>query len=94
MPTIYCYLKYDLQQRIMNVNSNIKFCVYKETKRPTKSSQMQYVENSASDGIRWNFLRKVCAKITIFHTAVGGKWPHKYAGYDVAICFRSATKCN
>ena len=41
-------------------------------------------ENAASDGFRWNILRKVYARITKFHTVVEYNWPHKSAGYDVA----------
>ena len=48
------------------------------------------VENTASGSFRWNFSRKVIARITKFYTVVGNIWPHKSARYDVTSHVQSA----
>ena len=54
----------------------------------------QIVENTASDGLGWNFSRTVQARITTFYRLIGNNLPHKPAGYEITSCFRSAAKCN
>ena len=60
----------------------------------SEATAKKTVENAASDGLRWNFSRRVDERITKFHKVVGDSRPHKFAGYDIASCFRSAAKCN
>ena len=41
------------------------------------------VENAASDGFGWNFLRMILARITKFYMLTENNRPRKAAGYDV-----------
>ena len=59
-----------------------------------KLQRKKTLENAASDGFRWNLLRKVYARITKFHKVVGDNCPQESAWYNVAGCFRSAAKSN
>ena len=48
------------------------------------------VENTASDGLGWNFSRTAGAVIMKFYILIEDNPLHKHAGNDVTSCFRLA----